>query len=257
MPHKLPEEIAQVVKEKIVPGYKMWWIRGIVLGARLVDHGDGWTTTLVQVGDLDAPGEGYDVSLEGKGFEFAEGDLVSLFGHEPIAAGVVTSPRFLIHHNTGTYTRAYDDPNTHPRSLGNYTESVNRLACKVPAGSKSRLKRFWIPLAVIAGLSILTQGLFLLVVAFAFMCVLYLGIFGLAIHAMISKLNQKGEFARGKKKSPLKQWLESSKYQYANITSLYEDVAVGIHRWIRQNPDKEKGFVVVARGRGTQGRLVD
>ena len=144
MPHKLPAEIAQIVKTKIPPTHKMWWIRGIVLSAGLVNHKSAddprdWIDTKIQVGDVDAPGEGYDVILEGKGFEVAAGDLVTLLGHEPVEANTVSSARFLFHHNTGTYARAYRETGVRPRRWDSITDYKNRLGCPVAITPKKKL----------------------------------------------------------------------------------------------------------------------
>lgn len=266
MPHKLPEDISQHVKATIPPAYKMWWIRGLVLTARTIDQSiageQGWINTKVQVGDLDAPGEGYDVILEGKSFEFAEGDLVSLFGHEPVEAGAISSPRFLIHHNTGTYTRAYPEtPNGGPRHWGKMTDYVNRLGCKTAATPKEKLKSLKKPLVACAVATVLSGGTLLVLFAIVAWFMVILSVASYFGHHFLGKmpLMNQPEFTKGttKKSNPVREWLDSLKYQYIDVTTLYEETAIGVHRWVEQHPDTESGFVVVARGDGTQGQLVE
>ena len=269
MPHQLPDEIKQMVTDTIPPMYKMWWIRGVVLNAGVVDQGmpgESRINTKVQFGDVDAPGEGYDIVLEGRGFTFGEGDLIGVFGHEPKEASTVSDPRFLIHYNTGTYARAYPGGVNSPQFAIGFGKYKNWLACPVPTDSSKKLKvlakkAMWpgIVLLLFSGGSIqnilMVLAIIASVIAMAFM---YLGLPFLIAKKAAAKLNQPA-FTRGTAAEPkpnaIEKFKESLNYDYVDITGTYEDVGIATHRWVRANPEPENGFVVIPRGQGTQGEI--
>lgn len=269
MPHKLPEEISQIIKAKIPPTHKMWWIRGIVLGAgqfqvpnKAMPQAPPKIMTRVQVGDVDAPGEGYDAVLEGTGYEFAEGDLISLFGHEPVEAGSISEPKFLLHHNTGTYSRAYPYIQNDPSQWRTLVEYKHWLAIETPASPIDKLKKYGIIGVVFLFFFPFVGGdpgiAFVLILLGAMMLMVLLGPALLGVF-IAKKMVQQTSFTRGEKTvskaNPLGNLKQYVNFTYTDITGLYEDVAIAVNRWIRQHPDPEKGFVVLDRGQGTQGRL--
>ena len=152
MPRRLPDEVAASISKKMPETHQFAWMRCEVIGVEQVerppyksrlffapkDAPRPAVDTRVSVIDKDT-GEGWDVRLT-FAQDIAPGDLVSLFGHEPVGADRLTVPRLLYNHNTGRYERAYRDIST---MYGMVLTEINYkyvLSCRLPATSANRRK---------------------------------------------------------------------------------------------------------------------
>lgn len=262
MPHILPEAIVQQVQAAIPSTHKMWWVRGIVLGAQEVRAPEGMgtvipaTNTKVQVLDVDTKEDAYDITLLGEGYDLANGDTISLLGHEPLTSKAISVPRFFFNHNTGTYTHAYS-PDIFYENTWNSTEFKNWLGCKNELSRSARRKKM-------AGLGalffisiILTSGATLII---AWLLVM-MGIPLLAIRHFAKRAAEPKAFAGSNRRTGESNlWYQFRDYlghSYKDITDLYQKVGSAVDDWVEDHPDMEKGFVMVARGRSKQGVLPD
>ena len=255
MPHTLPD-VAETFKVQMPATHKLWWIRGFVMHSEQMPSADDLATavpkiiTKVQVFDIDSE-EGHEMMLMGANCDFAEGDVVSLFGHELSSARNPTTARLILNHNTGNYYRAYPedlfDPNT-----WHFAEFKHRLSCRTDLNLNQKIMKF----AVIFGVFFLSVGitfgitLVLLVVSLAF------GVFQhlLSLWATPTFSGQKRE-TQGS--SMLKQLQDYLNTKYQNVMPIYEHIADTMNVWVFNNPDKEKKFVAVPRRNEGRGRLVE
>lgn len=247
MPHKLPEPISQHIKATIPATHKIWWIRGVVLGYKIVPHPSQTAESnerdiLVSVGDLDAVGDGYDVRLEGTRYDVAEGDIVSLFGHEESGASQITQPRVLLMHSTGAFDKVFPSA-----AALDYDEMVgldyrNWLATKVRQDSalhragKSALPTLLFGMSASPLLPSLTEK---------------------ALRGVFNKLGPKSLHDNPLPTAKEKAMQDFSDYRYTDVTDAYKQLVHFISAWALNNPDAEKGFVVAKRGGNTQGQLVE
>ena len=152
MPRRLPEEVAASISKFMPETHQMLCMRCVVMGVEQIerppyksglffvskDAAKPAVDTRVMVYDIDTE-EGWDLRLP-FAQDIAAGDLVSLFGHEPVRAERLTVPRLLYNHNTGRYDRAYRDIST---LYGMVLTEINYkyvLSCRLPATPANRRK---------------------------------------------------------------------------------------------------------------------
>lgn len=274
MPKAFPAEVKSLIDAKMPPTHLLWWIRGVVLAVSLVSvprHGTNLPPeqdTRIKIGDLDAPGEGYDIVIKGPptSHDLAEGDIVSIFGHEPADAAIISDPRLLLMHNTGTFNRAYPDLIDKPWEHRSIIEHKYWLAARVPADRQHQLRTLGIAALVLLAIGLFITGgnpigiLVLLLVAMFFIPLVVIPLLlALGAAAIMRQALAQKEF-RGSTKAQgglSKAISDALKYRYIDLTNLYQDVAIAVQSWVRNNPDPAIGFVIYAqRGQGTQGWLI-
>lgn len=274
MPKKLPAEVKKLIDATMPPSHQFWWMRAVVLAVSLVSVPRQGTNlppaqhTRIKIGDLDAPGEGYDLVIKGSPatHDLAEGDLVSIFGHEPVDATVLSDPRLLLMHNTGTFTRAYPDVIDKPWDHRSVIEHKYWLAARVPADRPHQLRIIGSAALILLGISFFITGgnplgivvLLLVAMIFFFMIglpLLYAILMGKVIKRALAQEEFQGTTKARRGFSVLLSDL--LQYRYISLTSLYQEMANAIHAYVKSHPDYNVGFVIQEqRGPGTQGRLI-
>ena len=262
MPHVMPD-VAAPFKAQMPSTHKLWWMRGLVLSSQHVAADEGLGTvvpkiiTKVQVFDIDS-GNGHDLMLMGEGYDFAEGDCVSLFGHETIDAQSPTDARLIINHNTGNFDRAFPEYLFYPAGW-HFGDFKNRLACKTVLTSSQKNKKIFLLIGAFLLSAIVTSGATLILG----MVLLMFGLpMVLGIHLMKSMAHQptfSGEKKRTAEGNLLVQFGDYLNTKYQNVTPIYENLARTMHNWVEQNPDNntEKKFVAVPRGNKSRSQLVE
>ena len=261
MPHKFPDPIAEIVKAQMPPTYKMWWVRGVALDSRQMQIPEGLAkivppvNTIVQVMDVDTDGDAYDMVLIGEGFDFVQGDAVSLFGHEPVSAASISSPRLIFNHNTGAYAHAYPISLFYPAGW-HFADFKHRLECRITLTPAQRNTK----VALVAGIFLLSGCVSAGATFIIALLLLMVGGPMLILQHTLQRAARPtfGNDSKATAESNLlKQFQDYINTKHHNVTALYQTVSSQIDIWAEEDPDPKKGFVVVHRGRGQRGKLVD
>lgn len=238
----------------------MWWVRGLVLDVQVVERpgeqpGSGLKDTIVQVSDVDNPDDGYEIRFEGMYHSYELNDAVVLIGHEPQEKGRISYPRVCVNHNTGLFDRVYPPAGRMVYGRLTVAEWKFWLSAKTPVGVAGGIKNLISLLLGPVGLfgCFLWPGLLFLVAAF-FPFVL-MG--WLALRSLTMALEQPRFSGEGKKPKPylLKNLEDWVKFDYVDLTPLYEELANRMHIWAIENPDEEGDFQIVPRGQHMIGAL--
>jgi hypothetical protein len=267
MSHEFPPEIAAVIQEKMPPHHKMWWLRCVVLDNRQVERPDERAPTplrdlLVQVLDIDRY-EGYDIRLKGAVHDIAEGDIISLLGHEPVEARCLSVPRLYINHNTGSYARVYPDASQLPYGRVPFTDWRFWLATKVPSNRWGKVRNFLVLLGMSTlFLSFLMTGwvlnVLLLILLLLFLPLMLLLLPTFLVFWYLNYLLKQPRFQNEPPTPPpiaLYNVVEFLRYDRVDITALYEEVACALNAYVKSHPDEEKNFVAFERGARLTGAL--
>lgn len=92
------------------PGCVLYWARGVCVGSEIGGKEEQSPFRLVQVADVDQRLKTYDLCVEQPQADFAQGDVVSIFGHQVADSPVPSKPRLIVNHNTGKWFPAYPLP---------------------------------------------------------------------------------------------------------------------------------------------------
>ena len=259
MPHIFPD-VAVPIKDQMPATHKMWWMRGLVMHAEQVHSAEGLATivpkiiTKVQVFEIDSE-KGHEMMLMGEGYDLAEGDVVSLFGHEPSDAQNPTTARLILNHNTGSYTRAYPSDLFYPNTW-HFGDFKHRLACKTTLTSNQKNTKIAIILGIFVLATIATCGATLIIGGILLM----VGIPILLLQHGTSQWATPAFNGQKKQTEATNLWGQFQDYlttKYQNIMPLYEYMASTMDNWVAQNPDEKKRFVAVPRRGGSRGQLVE
>ena len=259
MPHAFPD-VAAPIKAQMPATHKMWWMRGLVMHAEQVHSAEGLATvvpkiiTKVQVFDIDSE-EGHEMMLMGEGYDFAEGDAVSLFGHELADAQNPTTARLILSHNTGRYARAYPEDLFYPNTW-HFGEFKNRLSCRTDLTSSQKTSK----IAVIVGVFLLSGCVTMGATIFLGLLLLMVGVPMLMLQHGTARWANPAFSGQKKQTEATNLWGQFQDYlstKYQNVMPVYEQMAGTMTDWVYQNPDNEKGFKATPRGGGQRGQLVE
>ena len=262
-----PKEITRAAPSSAT--YPFWWVRGIVLDVQEVERPANddklkhLRDTLIKIGDVDNPDDGYDVRIEGNWHSIEPNDAVSLLGHEPADAGRVSFPRLFINHHTSDYRRAYPPASRLPYGVLPIVEWKYWLAGKLPANTQTK----WINGVILLGALLLPYfvvgnvlgppiaiGLAFAVLVIATPFIIATVLLGLYLRWLVSQPRFTWE-----SKAPLPLWAKNIadylNHSRQDLTSVYELTAKELVKWAHKNPDPGKDWVPVQRGAHTVGLL--
>ena len=268
-----PSPASDAMREILPAHHKMWWVRGVVLDLHEVERptenpekqnpGGRLRDTVLQVGDIDNPNDGYDVRIEGVHHQVEPNDIISLLGHEPLEAQRISHPRLYINHCTGEFQRAYPIATRLTYGVVPAIEYKYWLAAKTRANVKEKRRNFWMLAgAIMLGATLLlgmgNPLIALFVGGFLFLASLPL-LIGLALgFAFMRFMLGQPRFSHENKVPPpllIANCQEYINHTRTDLTALYETLAHRLHEWVRDNPDTENEWVPVARGIHTVGIL--
>ena len=92
------------------PGCVLYWARGLVVGSEVRGKEEQSPFRRVEVADVDERLDTHDLCIENPQADFAQGDVVSIFGHAVADSPVKPHPRVILNHNTGKWFPVYPLP---------------------------------------------------------------------------------------------------------------------------------------------------
>lgn len=246
----------------------LWQVRGIVLEVEEVIHptenpekqnpGGRLRDLHLKIGDLDHPEDGYDVRIEGVYHQVEPFDVVSLLGHERTDAEAVSTPRLLINHNTGYFTRAYPIEKRLIYGVVPAVEYKYWLSFKYPLKPWFRFLNLWklIFWTVVPFVVLFNIALPLFAFALLFSAMPLIVFFVVVKYYLWLAAQPKFSFEKGKTPSlfmrNVRDYMDS--YHW-DLTHVYEVAASLFHQDALDNPELDIGFVPAARGLDTIGAL--